>query len=94
MIDPFSQFLDVPELALRALSIWGITIHWIILQFSIGIWFIAISLEIISRWKKNEQYLKMAKTLSKVGVIIFAVGAATGTMSEFGLLLLWPGFLE
>jgi cytochrome d ubiquinol oxidase subunit I len=94
MIDPFSQFLDVPELTLRALSIWGITVHWIILQYSIGIWFVAISLEIISRWKKNEQYLKMAKVLSKVGVVIFAIGAATGTMSEFGLLLLWPNFLE
>ncbi len=94
MIDPFSQFLDVPELSLRALSIWGITVHWIILQYSIGVWFIAITLEIISRWKKNEQYLNMAKVLSKVGIVIFAVGAATGTMSEFGLLLLWPEFLE
>lgn len=94
MINPFTQWFDVGQTTLRALSEFGITVHWIILQYSIGVFFTVVTLEILARKMQNKQYLEMSKSLSKVAVLLFAVGAATGTMSEFGLLLFWPNFLE
>jgi cytochrome d ubiquinol oxidase subunit I len=69
-------------------------VHWWILQFSIGLITSAVFLEIKWRRSNDEVYLEMAKTISKVSVVIFAVGAVTGTLSEFGLILLWPNFLN
>ena len=64
------------------------------LQYTIGLLFIAITLEIIGRAKDDETLLVMSKTVSKVSAVIFAVGAVTGTMSEFGLIIFWPNLLE
>jgi cytochrome d ubiquinol oxidase subunit I len=94
MVNIFEQWFDIPESSLRGLSQIGITTHWIILQYSIGLLTLAIGIEIVAYRFEDEIYMKMAKTLSKVAIVIFAVGAATGSLSEFGLLLFWPNFLE
>ncbi len=93
-MNPFEQWFNYPQTTLRALSEFGITVHWIILQYSIGMFTLVVLLEILARWRKNNNYLQLAKNLSRVAIVIFAVGAATGTMSEFGLLLFWPNFLN
>lgn len=94
MINPFDQWFAVPEATLRGLSTIGIATHWIILQYSIGLFTVAVLLEITARIVKNQNILNMAQKLSKVATVIFAIGAATGSLGEFGLLLFWPNFLE
>ena len=90
----FSSWIDAGSFDLRLLSLIGITVHWWVLQFSIGLITSAVFLEIKWRRTNDVVYLEMAKTISKVSVVIFAVGAVTGTLSEFGLILLWPNFLN
>lgn len=94
MSNIFEQWFDIPQNTLRGLSELGITTHWIILQYSIGLLTLAVGLEIIAYRFEDEVFIEMSKTISKVAVVIFAVGAATGSLSEFGLLLFWPNFLE
>ncbi len=95
MQDFFGQWWGtIPQGTLRGLSEVGITTHWIILQFSIGILTVALITEALAYWLKDKDLLKMARTYTKLSVVIFAVGSATGSLSEFGLLLFWPGFLE
>ncbi len=95
MVNLWDQWWNqIPEGKLRGLSEIGITTHWIILQYTIGLITLAVVLEIYATWKRNKDIMEMAKVLSRVAIVNFAVGAATGSMSEFGLLLFWPGFLE
>ncbi len=86
--------VDIPEGNLRILSLIGITVHWIILQYTIGLLMISVLTEIVGRRKDDPIYLTMAHAYSKIAVVIFAVGAVTGTFSEFGLILLWPNLTE
>ena len=89
MPDLIGQWLNnIPRADLRVLSMLGIGVHWWILQYTIGLSFLAMTLELASFFKNREIYRSMAETLSKAMAIVFAVGAATGTMSEFGLVLL------
>jgi cytochrome bd ubiquinol oxidase subunit I len=48
------------------------------------------------RWQKTGDgiYLELAKRWSKGAAILFAVGAVSGTVLSFELVLLWPGFME
>ncbi|MFX1254828.1 MAG: cytochrome ubiquinol oxidase subunit I [Promethearchaeota archaeon] len=93
MVDFIGQWLSIPNADLRFLSFVGITVHWWILQFSLGLLFITVLLELIGRRYLNETYLNMSRTFSRVAAVIFAVGAATGTLSEFGLILFWPNLI-
>ncbi|MEZ0346053.1 MAG: cytochrome ubiquinol oxidase subunit I [Infirmifilum sp.] len=93
-MDLLSQWLSYPAAPDRILSIIGITIHWLILQYVLGLpLFITVSL---LAYKKtgNNNWERMARVMSKALGLIFAVGAATGTASEFGLLVIWPNLLE
>ena len=91
MVDLIGQWLsEIPKAELRILSMLGIGVHWWILQYTLGLPLVAVILEIWGRYKGHDEFLKMSRTLSKAVAIIFAVGAVTGTLSEFGLVLLWP----
>jgi len=48
------------------------------------------------RWRKTGDgiYLELAKRWSKGTAILFAVGAVSGTVLSFELVLLWPEFME
>ncbi len=83
-----------PAAADRMLSFIGIAVHWSILQYVVGLPLMAFIAELIYLKTGKEKWLKIAKTLVKGFVIVFAVGAATGTASEFGLVLLWPNLTQ
>jgi cytochrome d ubiquinol oxidase subunit I len=76
------------------LSFIGIEIHWAILQYVIGLPFMAFIALLLYMRSKDIVWKKLAWTLAKGFIIVFAVGAATGTASEFGLVLLWPNLTE
>ena len=92
--DLISQWLSYPAPYDRILSMIGIEIHWAILQYVIGLSFLAFVAEVLYLYTKRRRWLRIAKTLAKGFIIVFAVGAATGTASEFGLILLWPNLTE
>ncbi|MCE4624598.1 MAG: cytochrome ubiquinol oxidase subunit I [Desulfurococcales archaeon] len=83
-----------PASADRLLSFIGIGVHWSILQYVLGLPLLAFIAELIYLKTGNEKWMRLAKTFVKGFVIVFAVGAATGTASEFGLVLLWPNLTE
>jgi cytochrome d ubiquinol oxidase subunit I len=76
------------------LSFIGIAVHWSILQYVLGLPLLAFVAELIYLKTGNEKWMRLAKTFVKGFVVVFAVGAATGTASEFGLVLLWPNLTE
>jgi len=75
------------------LSAFGIYIHAITIAIAIGFSVLMAILEFIGLWKKDPDYLRMAKLLSRVLVVAFGFGAATGTLVEFGLVQVWNGVL-
>ncbi len=83
-----------PAFSDRVLSMIGIEIHWLILQYVLGLPLMAVVAEIIWLKTRDERWLKVSRTLAKGFVIVFAVGAGMGTASEFGLVLLWPNLTE
>ncbi len=88
------DWASYPAFGDRVLSMIGIEIHWLILQYVLGLPLMAVIAEIIWLKTKNEKWLKISRTLAKGFVMVFAVGAAMGTASEFGLVLLWPNLTE
>ncbi|MEB3778951.1 MAG: cytochrome ubiquinol oxidase subunit I [Desulfurococcales archaeon] len=88
------QWKSYPRPVERLISAIGIDVHWTILQYVMGLPFMAFIAQLIYLKTKDRFWLSLARTLVKGFVIVFAVGAATGTTAEFGLILLWPGFLE
>ena len=88
------QWASYPRPAERLISAVGIDVHWIILQYVMGLPFMAFIAQLVYLKTRDRFWLDLARTLVKGFVIVFAVGAATGTTAEFGLILLWPGFLE
>lgn len=88
------DWFNMPGGVLRGLSELGITAHWIILQYTIGLLTVTMILEIAAYKLNDKHIMKMARSISKVAVTLFVFGAITGSLSEFGLLLFWPNFLE
>ena len=88
------QWRSYPRPSERLISAIGIDIHWTILQYVMGLPFMAFIAQLIYMKTRDRFWLELARTLVKGFVIIFAVGAATGTTAEFGLILLWPRFTE
>jgi len=78
----------------RALSLVGIEVHWVILQYVLGLSFLSFIAYLIYLKTGNSVWERIARTAFKAFVIVFAVGAATGTASEFGLVILWPNLTE
>ncbi|MGC8932783.1 MAG: cytochrome ubiquinol oxidase subunit I [Candidatus Methanodesulfokora sp.] len=93
-MDLLSQWLSYPAAIDRILSIIGIELHWIILQYVLGLPLVILIALLIHKVSKNNSWLKLARASSKALGIIFAVGAASGTASEFGLVVIWPNVLE
>ena len=78
----------------RVLSMIGIEVHWAILQYVLGLPFLAFITRLIYLKTGDEHWERLTKTLAKGFILVFALGAATGTASEFGLVLLWPNLTE
>ncbi len=88
------NWVSYPAFADRLLSMIGIEVHWIILQYILGLPLMAVIAEIVWLKTKDEKWLKISKTIAKGFIMVFAVGAAMGTAAEFGLVLLWPNLTE
>ncbi len=88
------QWRSYPRPMERLISAIGIDVHWTILQYVMGLPFMAFIAQLVYLKTRDRFWLDLARTLVKGFVIVFAVGAATGTTAEFGLILLWPRFLE
>jgi cytochrome d ubiquinol oxidase subunit I len=73
------------------MTIVGIYVHAFFLIFAVGFPTVVLTLESIGLIKKDNDYLKMAKNASKLWGITFAAGAVTGTLVEFGLVVVWSG---
>jgi cytochrome d ubiquinol oxidase subunit I len=75
------------------LSALGIYIHAIAIAVSIGGGTALVVFEFLGIRFKEDEYIRVAKLLSRVIVVVFAFGAATGTLVEFGLVQLWNGII-
>jgi cytochrome d ubiquinol oxidase subunit I len=73
------------------MTIVGIYVHAFFLIFALGFPIVVITLESIGILRKDGDYLSLAKNASKLWGITFAVGAVTGTLVEFGLIVVWSG---
>jgi cytochrome d ubiquinol oxidase subunit I len=92
-INVWQQLVDYGSWSTRAMSIVGIGIHWGILQYVLGLPFMAFIAELIYFKTKDPDWMRIAKVLVKGTALVFAVGAATGTLVEFGLITVWPRVL-
>ncbi len=93
-MDLLSQWLSYPAALDRILSIIGIELHWAILQYVLGLPLVIMVALLLYARSKDERWHEMARTMAKALGIVFAVGAAAGTLSEFGLVVIWPNILE
>ncbi|MDP8012399.1 MAG: cytochrome ubiquinol oxidase subunit I [Thermoplasmata archaeon] len=79
--------------AAEPMTILGIYVHGFFLLMAVGLPYVVLSYEALGIKRKDKEYLGAAKKLSRVWGISFAIGAATGTLVEFGLVQLWSGTL-
>ncbi len=79
--------------AAEPMTIIGIYVHGFFLLMAVGLPYVVLSYEFLGIRRKDGEYLNAARTLSKVWGVSFAIGAATGTLVEFGLVQLWSGTL-
>jgi cytochrome bd ubiquinol oxidase subunit I len=81
-------------LAARSQMAMSLAFHIIFAVVGIGMPVLMVIAE--RRWQKTGDgiYLELAKRWSKGTAILFAVGAVSGTVLSFELLLLWPSFME
>lgn len=89
MTSLIEDWINLPAWDARFVSIIGITVHWIILQYALGLPLFAVIFEYLHRRTNLDEYKRIAKTISKAMVILFPVGAVSGTLAEFGLVLVW-----
>lgn len=92
-LNVWQQLVSYGDWSTRAMSIVGIGIHWGVLQYVLGLPFMAFIAELIYFKTKDPDWMRIAKVLVKGTAIVFAVGAATGTLVEFGLITVWPRVL-
>lgn len=88
-IDP-TGFWSSANLA-EYMTIVGIYVHAFFLIFAVGYPVVVLSMESVGILKNDDDYLKLAKNAAKLWGITFAAGAVTGTLVEFGLVVLWSG---
>jgi cytochrome d ubiquinol oxidase subunit I len=81
-------------LAARSQMAISLAFHIIFAVVGIGMPVLMVIAE--RRWQKTGDgiYLELAKRWSKGTAILFAVGAVSGTVLSFELVLLWPRFME
>src|SRR6185503_2909064 len=81
-------------LAARSQMAVSLAFHIIFAVVGIGMPVLMVVAE--RRWQKTGDaiYLELAKRWSKGTAILFAVGAVSGTVLSFELVLLWPEFMK
>jgi cytochrome d ubiquinol oxidase subunit I len=77
----------------RFLMGFSLAVHIILASIGIALPAIIIIAEFLGIRKKDRVYTTLAKRLSLVLVVLFAVGTASGTLVALELFLLWPKFM-
>ncbi len=77
----------------RFLMAFTLAVHSLFLIVGIGLALFISLAEFLGIRRKNEDYLRMARTWSRGFVVLFAVGAGTGVAVAVELYLLWPAFM-
>lgn len=79
--------------AAEPMTIIGIYVHGFFLLIAVGLPYLVLTYEFLGLKRNDKDFLNAARKLSSVWGISFAIGAATGTLVEFGLVQIWPGTL-
>ncbi len=77
----------------RFLMGFSLGVHIILAVIGIALPAIIVAAEIVGIKKKDPYYIRVAKRLTTMLVIFFAVGTASGTLVALELLFLWPKFM-
>ncbi len=88
MSDPFIQ-LDLA----RLVSAVGVLAHLSLASSFLGAIALAVIGEYIWLRRQDKEWLDLAKKFNVVATIFFGVGAAFGTLVEFGLVTIWSNFI-
>lgn len=88
-----NTIVSVPLTPLRVLSASGIIAHLSLASSFLGTIALALVLEYSYLRTKDERMLAKARMFSVISTIIFGVGAAYGTLVEFGLVTVWSNFV-
>ncbi|WP_229709786.1 cytochrome ubiquinol oxidase subunit I [Vulcanisaeta souniana] len=90
--------MDQPTLGaptdVRVVSAVGILAHLAIASSFLGTILLAIVAEFLYIRSRNQFWYDTARTFSVISTIFFGVGAAFGTLVEFGLVTLWSNFIS
>lgn len=81
-------------LAARAQMGTSLAFHIIFSVLGVGIPLLLCIAEGLALWRKDSVWMTLAHRWAKSAVIIFAIGAVSGTIVEFELGLLWPIYIQ
>jgi cytochrome d ubiquinol oxidase subunit I len=87
------QILGAPDV-LRVITATGVLAHVSMASSFLGTILIAVVAEYLYMRSHNQFWLNTARTFSVVATIFFGVGAAFGTLVEFGLVTIWSNFVS
>lgn len=81
-------------LAARAQMGTSLAFHIIFSVLGVGLPLLLCIAEGLGLWRKDPEWIVLAHRWAKAAVIIFAIGAVSGTIVEFELGLLWPIYIR
>lgn len=81
-------------LAARAQMGTSLVFHIIFSVLGVGLPLMLCIAEGLGLWRKDPVWMALAHRWAKAAVIIFAIGAVSGTIVEFELGLLWPNYIR
>jgi cytochrome d ubiquinol oxidase subunit I len=81
-------------LAARAQMGTSLAFHIIFSVLGVGLPLLLCIAEGIGLWRKDPVWMTLARRWARAAVIIFAIGAVSGTIVEFELGLLWPIYIR
>ena len=71
----------------------SLAVHIGIVMIGMALPLIIVLSEFLGIRRNDEDYHALAKRLTKILVVFFAIGTASGTVVAMELLLLWPKFM-
>ncbi len=72
----------------------SLAFHYIFAALGVGLPLLLVIVEGLWLRTKDARYYRLARTWSRVMLLLFAIGAVSGTTLSFELGLLWPNFMK
>ncbi|GAC1444352.1 MAG: cytochrome ubiquinol oxidase subunit I [Vulcanimicrobiaceae bacterium] len=72
----------------------SLAFHYIFAALGVGLPLLLVIVEGLWLRTRDERYYRLARTWSRVMLLLFAIGAVSGTTLSFELGLLWPEFMK